>query len=234
MAPRHDEFSFLRRAWSVLCLATAAGLLVWNVVRIGSSPHVLQWWLPFAVLAGMIAADFVSGVVHWAADTWGSETMPIIGRRLLHPFRVHHVKPDDFLRRQFIDTNGDVGMLMAVPFAASLWIPLDATANCVLAIFVTAFCGVGLFTNQVHQWAHMPAPPAVVRALQDWGIILGRQAHQRHHDHPYDTNYCIATGWCNRPLAAIDFFRRLERLMSCVTGVQPRADDRRFKGMFTH
>jgi hypothetical protein len=159
--------------------------------------------------------------------------MPILGRRFLHPFRVHHVNPDDFLRRKFIDTNGDVGMLMAVPLAASLWISLDSTAGCVLATSVTAFCGVGLFTNQVHQWAHMPAPPAVVRALQDWGIILGRQAHQRHHDHPYDTNYCIATGWCNRPLAAIDFFRRLERLMSCVTGVQPRADDRRFESIFT-
>ena len=62
----------------------------------------------------MAAADFGSGLVHWAADTWGRDDLPVIGRRLLVPFRVHHVNPDDFLRRRFVDTNGDVAFL-AVP-----------------------------------------------------------------------------------------------------------------------
>ncbi len=44
----------------------------------------------------------------------------------------------------------------------------------VVAVFGFAFCGLGSLTNQIHQWAHMPAPPAAVRAMQACGLLLGR------------------------------------------------------------
>lgn len=227
--PRHDDFSFSRRAFSVLSIAAAACLLLWNVIRLSNTTAVSPRWLPPVILGGMLAADFLSGLVHWAADTWGSETMPVIGRRLLHPFRVHHVNPDDFLRRRFIDTNGDVAFMSLPILIALLALPLENTWQVVAAVFATAFCAIGLLTNQVHQWAHMPDPPRLVRALQDWGMILGRAAHHRHHAPPYATNYCIATGWCNRPLSAIDFFRRLERAVTALCGLKPRDDEATFQ-----
>jgi hypothetical protein len=81
----------------------------------------------------------------------------------------------------------------------------------------------------VHQWAHMPRPPRFVRWLQDHHLILSRREHSRHHSSPYARNYCIATGWCNPLLERVQFFRRLERIVARILGLQPRADDTAFQ-----
>jgi len=36
--------------------------------------------IAIAALCGIITADFGSGLVHWAADTWGSIELPILGK----------------------------------------------------------------------------------------------------------------------------------------------------------
>lgn len=227
--PAHDEIGWGQRSWELSCIVVAASLLVTQVMRVATTPGIVAWWLPLVIAAGMLSADFVSGMVHWTADTWFEETMPLLGRRFLRPFRVHHVNPDDFLRRNFIDTNGDVSMLCVPVLVATFWIPLDSVAGQACAAFVLTFCVAGVPTNQVHQWAHMPRPPRLVRWFQDHGIILSRVDHGRHHRHPYAMNYCIAIGWLNGPLTAIDFFRRLERFVTAVTGLQPRSDDTDFQ-----
>jgi hypothetical protein len=230
LLPRHDDFSLSRRALAVTAIATASALLTAIAYRVSVAPMALTWWLLPSAAAGMLAADFVSGLVHWAADTWGSEGMPLIGRRLLHPFRVHHVNPDDFLRRRFIDTNGDVAIVVIPVLATALWLPLDSQPGVAAIVFLGSFAAIGLCTNQVHQWAHMPRAPFVVRLLQHGRLILTHEAHGCHHRAPHTANYCIATGWCNRPLAALGFFERLERALTWLTGVRPRHDDNAFRG----
>jgi len=165
--------------------------------------------------------------VHWGADTWFSETMPVLGRRFLRPFRVHHVNPDDFLRRDFIDCNGDVAMLNIPFLTVALMLP-GSTIGWATSLALLTFAIVSLPTNQVHQWAHMPSPPPLVQWLQRQGVILSTEAHGSHHCAPYVANYCIATGWCNRWLTAIDFFPVCERLITRVAGLQPRADEHTF------
>ena len=227
--PRHYDFSRFRSALNVTWVIAAVSLFLWNLIRCSSTLEVFQWWVPPTVVAGLVAADFASGMVHWTADTWGAESLPVLGRRFLHPFRVHHVNPDDFLRRRFFETNGDVAMFMLPILGVITWLGPTPWGSGAPAVFLLAFSVVALPTNQLHQWAHMKNPPRVVRMLQIRGVLLSREAHGRHHKAPYSDDYCIATGWCNRPLAAIEFFRRLERSVTWLTGLQPRQDDERFQ-----
>jgi ubiquitin-conjugating enzyme E2 variant len=227
--PAHYELTPGQFRLGVVSIVTAFALLGWMGVRVVLSIELLQWWVAPALVAGMAAADFGSGIVHWTADTWGRDDCPIIGQRLLVPFRVHHVNPDDFLRRRFVDTNGEVAVIAIPCLLALLSLPLATWWGGPVAVFGVGFCAAGSMTNQIHQWAHMPAPPAAIRVLQSARVLLGRVEHAAHHDRPYDCHYCITTGWCNRPLDAIDFFRRCERAITLVTGVVPRHDDRRYE-----
>ena len=170
---------------------------------------------------GIGAADFASGLVHWSADTWGRADFPIVGPRLLVPFRVHHVNPDDFLRRRFLDTNGDLATVavpaLAGPAGRSRSTPRGSMSS--LAIPDSACCALGGMTNQIHQWAHMATPPAIVRSLQPQACCCGRAARQDITGACTTRGYCITTGWCNLPLEAIRFFRRLENVITRLSGL---------------
>ena len=226
--PEHLEIGFRTHLLSVVAIAIAFILLLVLAVRIAFLSEVFPWYALLAIPGGMMLADFMSGMVHWSADTWGSESMPILGKRLLHPFRVHHVNPADFLRRRFADTNGEVAWLTIPLLCVAFLIPLTSNLSVTAAVFVTSFLGIGLMTNQIHQWAHMRRAPMGIRQLQQLRLILSHEDHETHHRPPYVQSYCITTGWCNRPLAAIQFYPRLERCITWLTGIQPRKDDEAF------
>ena len=218
------------RWWvSAASIASAAALAAAHGIRLVSEIDGVQWWVPLAVVSGMVAADFSSGIVHWAADTWGRDNLPVIGPRLLVPFRVHHINPNDFVSRSFVDTNGEVAIPAALMLAGVFAIPVHTGWGLCAAVFAQAFCGLGMVTNQIHQWAHRPQVPAAVRIAQRAGLILGPSDHAVHHARPYHARYCITTGWCNAALDGVAFFRRLERLITWLTGVRPRQDDRRYE-----
>ncbi len=175
--PGHYELTQGQIAFSCLSIAAAALLVSWLGYRIASQLDLLQWWVPVALLGGLAAADFGSGLVHWAADTWGRDDCPVIGPRLLVPFRVHHVNPDDFLRRRFVDTNGEVAAVAVPLLLALLAVPARHLLGQAVAVFGLAFCGsVSSRTRSIsgRTCRHRRAP---VRALQACGLLLGRTEH---------------------------------------------------------
>lgn len=181
-------------------------------------------WVLLAGAVGYLAADLTSGLVHWLFDTWGSGATPLVGATFVTPFRVHHVDPEDITRHGFVATNGHNCLVAAPVMGASLLLPHAGWAAGCIA-FLLALC-LGVFaTNQFHKWAHQREVSPLVGWLQARGLILSPAHHDVHHTAPYAHHYCITTGWMNRPLEALGFFRALERAITWVTGVRPRNDD---------
>lgn len=197
--------------------------LTWLVTRLvkQASAHPIQ--LVSALFLGFLTMDFLSGMFHWAGDTWGSVHWPIIGPTVLRTFREHHVDPEAITRHDVIEVNA-TSCMIAVPWLAYA---LFGNASLFAQAFAAAIGVSAVLTNQIHSWAHRKKNPVWIRALQKSGLILSPENHDVHHVRPYTDHYCITTGWLNRPLAKLRFFRALEWLISRVTGAEPRAEDRR-------
>lgn len=201
------------------------------VARVWPYAGSYPWVVASAALFGFILADFVGGLVHWMGDTWGSTEMPILGKALIRPFREHHVDEKTILRHDYIETNG-ANCMVAVPVAVGIvLVPLHIEGWTGPALFLVTSLGMMIFwvmmTNQIHKWSHLEPEeaPALLKLAQRLRLVLTPEQHQRHHTPPFDTYYCITTGWLNWPLAQINFYRHMERLVTAVTGLVPRRDD---------
>jgi hypothetical protein len=184
-------------------------------------------WVGMASITGYLAADLISGFVHWCGDTWGKPTWWIVGKNFIRPFRHHHVDPKAITRHDFIATNGNNCMTTLIGLVPAAFVPvLEHQSFRVYGLAFVFFCTLGVFaTNQIHKWAHMDEPGTIIRVLQRSGLILSPAHHAIHHRAPYATHYCITTGWLNGPLAAIGFFSGMERLAHRLLGAVPRADE---------
>jgi ubiquitin-conjugating enzyme E2 variant len=173
-----------------------------------------------AFVSGWVAADFVSGVVHWAGDTWGTTQWFLVGQTLIRTFREHHVDEKAITRHDFVETNG-TNCLISLPILfACLWAAPSFLVVSMFSLVLWVFA-----TNQIHKWAHQDSRPAWVSAFQRAGLVLSPEHHAIHHKSPFAKYYCITTGWLNRPLLVMGFFRRSEQLITALTGAIPRAHD---------
>ena len=213
------------RRFEMASIMVYALSMCWLAVHI--FPDVLEspWLALSAFMAGFVGADFVSGFVHWAADTWGTPEWPLVGKALIRPFREHHVDQTEITRHDFIETNGNNCFVSIFPTVGAALIPMRGTVStfaCEL-MFALSFAVFG--TNQFHKWAHMTTPPRMVAFLQRLNLLLPADHHALHHSAPYAKYYCITVGWMNEVLFRVRFFQVLERLITATTGMLPREDD---------
>lgn len=211
----------LQRTVETLGVALFGLLAGWCIWRAAAAP---AWVLAVASVAAWLAADLLSGLVHWGLDTWGSVRTPWIGASLIRPFREHHHDPASITRHDFVETNGASCLACLPVLVAAGWMPLGSAGWTLTQAFLV-FTALGvLATNQCHKWAHMDPRQLsrIVRAAQRLRLVLAPQEHRGHHLAPFDTRYCTASGWCNALLDALEVFRMLERGVRAVTSARRR------------
>ena len=177
------------------------------------------WLIVLSIPVSLLGGDFISGVVHWAADTYCSEDTPIVGPGFVKPFRLHHLYPRDITTHHLAATVGNV-CVMAVP-VLSLCLYLiwsdDVSSWLALAVLCVSLMSLATAaTNQFHKWAHSENPPAYARPLQRLRFVLEPAHHELHHTAPFESHYCITNGWLNPLLNKIKFFRRIERALALL------------------
>lgn len=215
---------WLRRLYAASIVAVVP-LVVLHLIGLSASVDSTTA-LPvlLGLLLGLLCADLVTGVVHWACDSWGDEQTPWLGPGLIRAFREHHREPREMLEHDWIEVNGEVAAAALVALVLLSVAPIHgfvAGAPLLYALMLGLIIGVGC-ANQLHQWAHANHPPAVVRLLQTLGVVLTPRRHDRHHRASHARAYCISTGWCNTVLDALGFWRGLEAIVSRLTGAIPR------------
>lgn len=238
-----QDYSTRDHVLGVFSVITGAVLSTVSLVHLAS---LFQWSYLYSVLIatglGMLAADVLSGLIHWFADSYGSVDLAVVGKMFIRPFREHHIDPTAITRHGFIETNGHNYLTMLPGYCIAMYNFLYLPTSHVIEwyftyCFLQALALFVIFTNQIHKWSHTHRGlPRWVKLLQDLHIILPRQHHRVHHVAPHETYFCITTGWCNFPFEKLRFWAALEAIIYWTLRVKPRQDDLAWanKGLITN
>ena len=164
-------------------------------------------------VAVWLLVDFVSGVAHWAEDTYGHETTPVIGRWIVTPNLLHHRDGSAFVAKSWFASSWDLA-------AAGVAIVAAAGLAGALTWHVVLFALLGANANQIHKWNHMARSrvPLAVRVLQRLHLLQTLRHHAQHHSGAKNSHYCVITEFLNPVLDGLGWWRLLERLLAPVLG----------------
>src|SRR6185503_8856760 len=150
-----EGYSPAVRRFEIASIITYTLAMAWLGWRIAPGVLLRPWLAISALMLGFVGADFVSGFVHWAADTWGTPEWPIIGKALIRPFREHHVDEKEITRHDFIETNRNNCFISIGPTILAALVPVAGARGFFVASMMFGLTFAIFGTNQFHKWSHM-------------------------------------------------------------------------------
>lgn len=187
-------------------------IVAFNHVDSDSNPFVYV----SIFIASILLGDLGTGVFHWSVDNYGSINTPIVGT-VCAAFQGHHDTPWTITFRSFANNVYKI-CYVTVPVMIALYFAHPGPQT---QMFMVLFINWWMLSQEFHKYSHMKKPPAMIKFLQDNNLILSRKEHGRHHNSPFEGNYCILTGIMNPLLDRSHFFRHLERIVYRLTGNVP-------------
>ncbi len=162
----------------------------------------------------IIAADFITGLIHWFEDTYITPDWPILGKHVGEPNITHHEHP------------GWIGRMSNL-ISRNYQTVIPAVLVVLLVIYFQGWQGPIIFTlllaslgNEIHTWNHRSGNPLWIRMLQEMAIIQTPQQHSKHHKKPYTACYCTITNFLNPILDHSRFWKGLEWIILKTTGTR--------------
>ena len=167
----------------------------------------------------ILAADFISGLVHWFEDAYARKDTPFIGRLLADANIEHHIRPRAFIERSWFESSWDLLLIGALVLSGA-WALQQLTWQ------VWLFVLVAVNANQIHKWAHRNPREngAVVTFLQQVRLLQTQRHHARHHGGQKNTHYCSVTNLLNPVLDRLGLWRGLERTNELLFGLRRKPD----------
>ncbi len=173
-----------------------------------------------AQVIGVVAlADFISGLVHWLEDAYGTETTPVVGALMIRPNIIHHHYPRHFTKLNWWQSSWDLVLLGILTISITAWAG-------VLIWHVGLFVAICVNANQIHKWSHQTRSEngRIVSFLQDIHLLQTPHQHALHHTDPKNTYYCPITNMVNPVLEFIGFWPKMEAVVEALTGATHRKD----------
>lgn len=170
-----------------------------------------------------VMADLGSGILHFSVDNYGNGRTPIMGG-IIAAFQGHHTAQWTITEREFCNNIWKLCIPFGIPTVALISL-LCGPSLPMVTFFFTVFCTMEILSQEFHKWAHMMKSDLnpLSLGLQNLGLTIGRTPHAQHHVAPFKGNYCIVSGVCNEILDNSGFFRRLERVIFNINGVESNA-----------
>lgn len=221
------QYSRVHRALEISAIAALPVMIGFMILKASRGLDDMSPWVAVqlvgVVFGGYLAADFISGFVHFVGDTYGDESTPVFGPNFIKPFRDHHTDPTGICRHDFVEVNGN-NSVVCLPVGLSAYFGLPADTHHLSALALLTLCSMMVWvfmTNQFHKWAHAESPPRLVKKLQAWNLVLPPEHHDVHHRAPHDKYYCITVGWLNPVLYHLRFFEAVQVVVARLLPKRP-------------
>jgi plasmanylethanolamine desaturase len=171
------------------------------------------------LVASVVLADVVSGLVHWFEDVYVHRDMPLLGKwlhKVAEDNRLHHDKPRAFLAKTWWQSSWDLVLLGSLVLLCAWWLGM-------LSLPVWVFVVLSINANQMHKWTHQNSTEKgwLVHRLQKLRLLQTPRAHAHHHQGAKNSHYCVITNFMNPVLEKLHFWRRLEWLLAHTIGLKP-------------